>query len=241
MTNKNKYIVTPKPAFNIDTNYYSRMVEQFRTPILQESINNVLAVRRSANFDLAIQTRNSIYKSLDIASLKKVLSSININDVLVDYFKNINVSKNIQDAVKMNLKSMQNNFTTPDTNNSSSANEQVIKMSDMKVESYTTIENYTEVSMYDNTDSNTNDSSENFESTESVKKSPFTLEKSRQRMNEFIFNINETVFKVELQYSLPHFFDGQISFSAIIMIFSIHCLVAMMSKNFDKDKYDEKL
>lgn len=238
MNNNHLYIGIPKPALNIDTNYYKRMVDEIRTPILQESIKNAMEVRRHTNTDAVEQIRNTVSKSLDMSYMKDILKDLNIDYTLSEYFKNINVSKSIQDAVKINLESFKFDFNVYDSNNKSSANETVVKMSDMKVESYTSIDNYTEVSMNNNPDFNT---PETAPLPEKVNKSPFSLSRGGQRINEFVFRINETVFKVELQYFLPMFFDGTISYSTIVLIFTIHCLAAAMSNNFEKDKFDEKL
>lgn len=238
----------------------------FQVPILKEALKNISNVNIHKNITDIKSINVAISKSLNTSALSDAIKNANANDILREQFKKYDVSSTLRKAISESLDSITFKIPARPNSNTPFTNEEVIQVPRPKVEGYTEIDNSTGevikvstpkiISTHRTIETADGVKQETYTEyskpeyippepvsleSSNVNKNPFNLTLGDRRFNKFIFNINETAFKVELQYSLPYFFDGQISYAVIVMLFSIHCLVAIMSKNFDKDKYDEKL
>lgn len=152
------------------------------------------------------------------------LKSLNINSLLGDYFKENSLSETMKKAVSDNIKNINLDSLKLYENTNNNKNEQVVKMGDYKVSSYTTISRTTYVEMEPPkviSESSTED-------IEPLKDETATA-KDIKELTEYGLLLNEYLafgFNGHSIYSI--YYDGVIPIQFLVLIHTLHFIVAYL-------------
>lgn len=244
------------------SNYYTPSIQM---PTLKTSLENVRNLTENINQDAFKPLKLSISKSLNIQPMSNVLERVNVNDIFNEQLKKMNISNTLKKAINDSFNQIKIIKPKKPDNNSTPIKEEVVEFGNIKVESYTEIDNSTGEVIQMNSpkviSTNTIIETDN-EITEitkiynepdyipieptsiespNVNKNPFSLTRGKENMNYYLFNLNETVRNVYIQFFLPKIFDGTYDVNKFFIIMILSFVFAYGTKNFDKDKYNNNI
>lgn len=242
------------------SNYYTPNIQ---LPDLKTQIANVKKLTDSVNMDNIKTINSSLTKTLNTPGMREAIdkaikSNFQLNEIINNQLKNMNISDSLRKAMRNELKLFSATAYKKPKNTPSSQKEEVIKVRSPKVESYTDLDNSTgeiikmgtfnivsnesDIQIHSNDfDHIENDTSQHTNDVPNINKNPFSLTRGQENMNYFFFNLNETMIKIYVNINFPKLLNGTYDAFTFFMMIFLSTVIAFCTKNFDKDKYNNNI